>query len=99
MGPAERRLIIELTGEPVTITGHRRLEVELAEGWSWGCLLQALGRQVHPWFGALAEAGGDAPGLGPVLLLHEGRRLSLPEALSQPAAPGTMYVIPPIPGG
>jgi hypothetical protein len=100
------RLVILLSGEPVTITGHRRLEVDVGmgadaagEAATWGQLLRGLGRAVHPWFAELADSGGDMPGLGPVLLLYGSRRLALPAALEEAAGPGMLHIIPPIPGG
>lgn len=97
-----RQLVINLTGELVTITGRReaRLALSAARTMTWRDAFAQLGQTEHEWFGLLAVSeDGRLSGLGQVLLLHNGRMLSWPHDLTGRAEAGSLYIIPPIPGG
>lgn len=94
------RLEVVFTGELVTIAGRSSYRVRSVLPLTVRAVIDELVTSVHAGFGGLLCADGVFPGLGPVIVLHNGTTLG-PSAggLERRVGAGTIYLIPPIPGG
>lgn len=94
------RLEVVFTGELLTVAGRPCYRVRSALPLTVRAVIGELVTSVHPGFGGLLCADGVFPGLGPVMILHNGTPVDRAAGgLEQRVGAGTMYLIPPIPGG
>lgn len=92
-------IIVILGGELLSRFGKRSFQVPWIDGMTIAGLFKELARREDPWFGQLLDNQND-PEYGPILLLHDGRSLHLPEDSERRLAPGdVVFLLPSILGG